>query len=36
LSGQNRLFKQLGYDKVHYFENASEYDGAAAKDTVTA
>ncbi|HEX5404944.1 MAG TPA: cupin domain-containing protein [Pseudonocardiaceae bacterium] len=36
LSGQNRLFKQLGYDKVHYFENASEYDAAPTRDEVTA
>ncbi|MEV6899016.1 cupin domain-containing protein [Amycolatopsis sp. NPDC051372] len=25
LSAQNRMFKHLGYDKVHYFENAPEY-----------
>jgi Cupin len=25
LSGQNRVFKHLGYDTVHYFENAPEY-----------
>jgi quercetin dioxygenase-like cupin family protein len=36
LSGQNRVFKQLGYDRVHYLENSPEYDGAAAKDAVTA
>jgi len=26
LSGQNRLFKQLGYDRVAYLENAPEFD----------
>ena len=26
LSGQNRLFKQLGYDRVAYLENAPEWD----------
>src|ERR1700760_70671 len=25
LSVENRIFKYLGYDKVHYFENAPEY-----------
>ena len=35
LSGQNRLFKQLGYDRVHYFENASEY-AAANREPVSA
>ena len=30
LSGQNRLFKQLGYDKVAYLENAPEFGGAGA------
>lgn len=25
LSAQNRVFKHLGYDTVHYFEDASEY-----------
>jgi len=25
LSAQNRVFKHLGYDKVHYFEDAPEY-----------
>lgn len=30
LSGQNRLFKQLGYDNVAYLENAPEYDEAHA------
>jgi quercetin dioxygenase-like cupin family protein len=29
LSAQNRVFKHLGYDNVHYFENAPEYQGAA-------
>jgi quercetin dioxygenase-like cupin family protein len=29
LSGQNRLFKQLGYDKVAYLENAPEFEVAA-------
>jgi quercetin dioxygenase-like cupin family protein len=28
LSGQNRVFKLLGYDNVVYLENAPEYDGA--------
>lgn len=27
LSGQNRVFKQLGYDRVAYLENAPEYTG---------
>ena len=31
LSGQNRLFKQLGYDRVAYLENAQEYNAAFAK-----
>lgn len=26
-SAQNRVFKHLGYDNVHYFENAPEYQG---------
>jgi quercetin dioxygenase-like cupin family protein len=30
LSGQNRLFKQLGYDRVAYLENAPEWDAQAA------
>jgi quercetin dioxygenase-like cupin family protein len=30
LSVQNRVFKHLGYDKVHYFENAPEYDAEPA------
>jgi quercetin dioxygenase-like cupin family protein len=30
LCGQNRLFKQLGYDNVVYLENSPEYDGPAA------
>lgn len=25
---QNRLFRYLGYDNIHYFENAPEYDAA--------
>jgi mannose-6-phosphate isomerase-like protein (cupin superfamily) len=29
LSGQNRLFRQLGYDRVAYLENAPEFDGVA-------
>ena len=28
LSGQNRIFKHLGYDNVVYLENAPEYDDA--------
>jgi hypothetical protein len=28
LSAQNRLFKKLGYDRVHYLEDAPEYGGA--------
>jgi quercetin dioxygenase-like cupin family protein len=28
LSTQNRLFSHLGYDQVHYFENAPEYPAA--------
>jgi quercetin dioxygenase-like cupin family protein len=31
LSGQNRLFKQLGYDQVAYLENAPEYAAAVAE-----
>jgi quercetin dioxygenase-like cupin family protein len=30
LSGQNRLFKQLGYDNVVFLENAPEYDAQDA------
>ncbi|MFF5289286.1 cupin domain-containing protein [Paractinoplanes globisporus] len=30
LSVQNRIFKYLGYDNVHYFENAPEYEAEAA------
>jgi quercetin dioxygenase-like cupin family protein len=30
LSGQNRLFKQLGYDSVVFLENAPEYDAQDA------
>jgi quercetin dioxygenase-like cupin family protein len=30
LSGQNRVFKLLGYDAVSYLENAPEYDAAVA------
>jgi quercetin dioxygenase-like cupin family protein len=26
LASQNRVFKHLGYDRVHYFENSPEYD----------
>jgi quercetin dioxygenase-like cupin family protein len=36
LSGQNRLFKQLGYDKVHFFENAPEYDAQVKGEAVAA
>jgi quercetin dioxygenase-like cupin family protein len=30
LSVQNRIFKYLGYDNVHYFENAPEFESQAA------
>jgi quercetin dioxygenase-like cupin family protein len=30
VSGQNRLFKQLGYDNVAFLENAPEYDAQEA------
>ena len=30
LSAQNRVFKHLGYDNVHYFENAPEFESALA------
>ena len=30
LSGQNRLFRQLGYDRVAYLEDAPEYRGQTA------
>jgi quercetin dioxygenase-like cupin family protein len=30
LSAQNRVFKHLGYDRVHYFQSAPEYAGADA------
>jgi quercetin dioxygenase-like cupin family protein len=30
LSAQNRVFTTLGYDNVHYFENAPEYDSQLA------
>lgn len=36
LSGQNRLFKQLGYDKVHFFESAPEYDALHGAEAVAA
>jgi hypothetical protein len=29
LSGQNRMFKMLGYDKTVFLENAPEYDGSS-------
>jgi quercetin dioxygenase-like cupin family protein len=29
LSGQNRIFRHLGYDNVHHFEAAPEYDARA-------
>jgi hypothetical protein len=29
LSGQNRIFRHLGYDNVHHFETAPEYDARA-------
>lgn len=29
LAVQNRVFKHLGYDKVHYFEDAPEYSSAS-------
>jgi hypothetical protein len=29
LSGQNRIFRHLGYDNVHHFEPAPEYDERA-------
>ena len=29
LSGQNRLFRHLGYDKVACLENAPEYEALA-------
>jgi hypothetical protein len=35
-SGQNRVFKHLGYDNVHVFEAAPEYEGAETKTGVTA
>jgi len=30
LSAQNRVFKTLGYDNVHYFENAPEFESTLA------
>ncbi|HEV7656473.1 MAG TPA: cupin domain-containing protein [Mycobacteriales bacterium] len=30
LSSQNRVFKTLGYDNVHYFENAPEFESELA------
>jgi quercetin dioxygenase-like cupin family protein len=35
-SGQNRVFKHLGYDNVHVFEAAPEYEGAEVKTGATA
>lgn len=29
ISAQNRLFRYLGYDRVHYLEDAPEYEGRA-------
>jgi gentisate 1,2-dioxygenase len=31
-SGQNRVFKHLGYNKIAYLENAPEYEGAAVRE----
>jgi quercetin dioxygenase-like cupin family protein len=36
LSGQNRIFKQLGYDTVAYLENAPEYDAAVGSPAAVA
>jgi quercetin dioxygenase-like cupin family protein len=36
LSAQNRVFKHLGYDNVHYFENAPEYEAGVAVARATA
>jgi quercetin dioxygenase-like cupin family protein len=36
LSGQNRIFKHLGYDNVVYLENAPEYDDARTPANVEA
>lgn len=35
-SGQNRVFKHLGYGKVDYLENAPEYDGIAVAEEARA
>ncbi|MGN6524108.1 MAG: cupin domain-containing protein [Actinomycetes bacterium] len=31
-SAQNRVFKHLGYDKVHYFEDAPEYSASSQSE----
>jgi quercetin dioxygenase-like cupin family protein len=36
LSVQNRVFKHLGYDKVHYFEDSSDYTASLAAATSVA
>jgi quercetin dioxygenase-like cupin family protein len=36
LSGQNRVFKMLGYDKTVFLENAPEYDAAVAPSETAA
>jgi quercetin dioxygenase-like cupin family protein len=35
LSGQNRVFRHLGYDNVHHFEAAPEYDERALETSRT-
>ena len=36
LVAQNRLFKLIGYDNVHYFEDAPEFSGKREKQAVAA
>ena len=36
LVAQNRVFKFIGYDKVHYFEDAPEFAGTTKKEAVAA
>jgi len=33
---QNRLFRTLGYDNIHYLENAPEYDAAGSRELADA
>jgi hypothetical protein len=36
LVAQNRVFKFIGYDNIHYFEDAPEFAGKREKQAVAA